>query len=194
MEGGRFAGDPFSFLSGFSVACAAAVAAGYALLGSNWLILKTLGATQQFARCAAPIALLVAVAFIVLIGAWVPLMHHAIARRWFFPPNLFYLWVVPVAVATFAAGIWRSIQAADDRVPFVLSMLLFLTLFVGLGTSLWPYALPYRATVWEAASSVRTLVFLGVGTVIVLPVVLCYLGYAYWVFDGEVRPSSGYSG
>jgi cytochrome bd ubiquinol oxidase subunit II len=193
MAQGRFAGDPFSFLSGFSVACAAGVAAGYTLLGANWLILKTSGATQQLARRAAPVALLVTLAFIVLISAWIPLMHHPIARRWLSPPNLLYVWLVPVSLAALAAGIWRSIHGADQRVPFVLSILLFLVLFVGLGISLWPYAIPYEATVWEAASSVPTLIFLGVGTVIVLPVILGYLGYAYWVFRGKVRPGSGYS-
>jgi cytochrome d ubiquinol oxidase subunit II len=77
--------------------------------------------------------------------------------------------------------------------PFVLSTLLFLMVFVGLGVSLWPYALPYSATFWEASSSVPTLIFLGVGTVTVLPIVLAYLGYAYWVFRGKIAQGRTYS-
>jgi cytochrome d ubiquinol oxidase subunit II len=183
---GHFAGSTFSFFSMFALASALGVVAGYALLGATWLIYKTDGETQAFARAIAPWTLAATLVFIGIVSIWTPLSHPAIAQRWFSLPNILFLWFVPLVTAGLAFGIWRAIPGPRDGLPFLLSILLVLMGYAGLGISLWPYAIPQSVTIWQAAGAPQTLIFLGVGTAIILPVTLAYLGYAYWTFRGKV--------
>ena len=81
---------------------------------------------------------------------------------------------MPILTALIAFGIWRHIEHGPEHRAFVLSVALFLLAFLGLGISLWPYAVPYHATLWEAASSTADPGFFGIGTAIILPIVLAY--------------------
>jgi cytochrome bd ubiquinol oxidase subunit II len=193
VKGDAFAGTAFSFLSPFAVASGVGVVAGYALLGASWLIFRTEGSTAAFARMAARPALLLTLVFIAIVSLWTPFAQPAIAARWFSLPNILFLWPVPLLTAFLAYIIWRSIRMSRDAVPFVASILLFLLALLGLGISLFPYAVPRSITIWQAASSTPTLEFLGVGVLIILPVILAYLGYAHWVFRGKTQPGAGYS-
>jgi cytochrome d ubiquinol oxidase subunit II len=184
---GRFAGGTFSFFSYFALASGFGTVAGYTLLGAAWLIFKTEGETQCFARAAAPWALGLTLAFIALVSIWTPLEHAYIAARWFSLPNLFYLAPVPLATAAIALGIWRALHGTRDALPFLFCIALVGLGYLGLGISLWPFALPGRLTIWQAAASTPTLLFLGTGTAIVLPVTLAYLAYAHWLFRGKAR-------
>ena len=110
----------------------------------------------------------------------------------FSPPAIFFLWVVPLSIAITAFGIWRTLYGTRDALSFVLSVGFFLLAYLGLGIGLWPYAVPYSVTLWQAASSTRTLEFLGIGTVITVPIILAHLRYVHWTFRGKTRLSSGY--
>jgi cytochrome d ubiquinol oxidase subunit II len=191
VHNGQFAGGPFDFLTAFSVACGAGVVAGYALLGATWLILKTEGATRAFGRRAARVTLLLTLAFIALVSLWTPLTHPRIAARWFSWPNIGYLSPVPIATALIALGLWRAAARSGGVRPFLLAAALVLLAFLGLGISLWPYAVPYAATLEEAASSPPTLAFVAVGVAVILPLNLLYLGYAHWVFRGRAEKTYG---
>src|SRR5579871_6873023 len=162
VEGGAFAGGTFDFASAFSVVCGFGLVAGYALLGATWLMLRTEGATAAYARAAAPVALAITLAFIAAVSLWTPLTHSHIAQRWFSWPNIAFLSPVTIVTALVAFGIWRAINAAQAARAFLLSIGLFLLAFLGLGISLWPYAVPYDATLWQAASSPATLAFVGI--------------------------------
>ena len=83
-------------------------------------------------------------------------------------------------------------RTGSERRPFLLSIALVLLAFLGLGISLWPYAVPYQATVWQAAASPPTLLFVAIGAAIVLPVVLGYMAFAYRVFRGKTGADTGY--
>ena len=192
VEHGAFAGSPFGFLSGFAVASGLGVVAGYALLGATWLIMKTAGTTGEFGRRAARPALLVTLAFVALVSLWTPIAHETIARRWFSLPNILFLWPVPFVTALVSLVIWRSVQSTHDAVPFIFSILLFLLALLGLGISIFPYAVPWTITIWQAASSTPTLQFVGVGVLVTLPIILAYSGYAHWIFRGKVRAGEGY--
>jgi cytochrome bd ubiquinol oxidase subunit II len=194
VKDGTFAGGTFDFLSGFAVASGIGLVAGYALLGATWLILKTSGATQAFGRRAARPALLVTLLFIALVSLWTPLTHEQIAQRWFSLPNILFLWPVPFVTALAALAIWRSIESAHEALPFLFSIAIFLLALSGLGVSLFPYAIPWRITLWQAAASTPTLEFVGVGVLIILPITLAYLGYAHWIFRGKVGAEGGYGG
>ena len=192
VERGVFVGSTYGFLTGFSVAVGLGLVAGYALLGATWLIMKTDGATQHFARQVARPSLVLSLAFLLAISIWTPLDHPFVAARWFAAPNIYYLWVPPALTAIAAYGIWRGIDGPREALPFLLAIVLFLLALLGIGISLWPYAVPYSLDLWQAAASTATLEFLGLGTVIVLPCILAYLGYAHWVFRGKTRPGGGY--
>jgi cytochrome bd ubiquinol oxidase subunit II len=180
------------FLSAFAVASGLGLVAGYALLGATWLILKTEGDTGAFGRRAARPALLVTLAFIALVSVWTPFAHEPIRQRWFDLPNILFLWPVPLVTAATALVIWRAIPGKHEAVPFLGSIFLFFLALSGLGVSVFPYAVPWRVTLWQAAASTPTLEFTGVGVLVILPIILAYLGYAHWIFRGKASAHSGY--
>jgi cytochrome d ubiquinol oxidase subunit II len=192
VEDGRFSGGTFDFLSGFAVVCGLGLVAGYALLGATWLVFKTAGTTNAFGRTAGRVALPATLLFIVIVSLWTPITHPPIAERWFSWPNIAFLWPVPFVTAIVAYRIWRELDGNHEARPFVLSIVLFLLCYLGLGISLWPYAIPYQVPLWQAASSEPTLAFVGVGTAVILPIILGYLAYSYWTFRGKTRPGEGY--
>jgi cytochrome bd ubiquinol oxidase subunit II len=187
VEGGRYAGGAFGWLTPFSLMTGAGLVCGYALLGATWLIWKTDGTLQKWSRRAARPALLAVLAFIGIVSLWTPLAHPMIAERWFAWPNLLYLSPVPLVTAALALLTWRTIGGDYDRLPFAGTVGLFLLSFLGLGISLWPYAVPPRITIWEAAAQPASQLFMLVGVLILIPLILAYTGYSYWVFRGKVR-------
>lgn len=192
VKNGAFAGGTFDFLDPFAAVCGLGLVAGYALLGAAWLIFKTGGTTAEYGRAAARLALAATLGFIAVVSLWTPLQFPRIAERWFGWPNIVLLSPVPLVTAGVALAIWRAIGGAADHRPFALSIVLFLLAFFGLGISLWPYAVPYEATLWEAASSPPTLAFVAVGTAVIMPIVLGYMAFAHWVFRGKTDPGAGY--
>jgi cytochrome d ubiquinol oxidase subunit II len=182
----------FDFLSPFAVASGLGLVAGYALLGATWLILKAGGSSGEFGRRAARPALIATLLFIVLVSLWTPLSHRQIAERWFGLPNILFLWPVPFVTAATAMVLWRAVRSQHDALPFLAAIFLFLLALAGLGVSLFPYAIPWRISLWEAAASTPTLEFTGIGVLVILPIILAYLGYAHWIFRGKVDADSGY--
>jgi cytochrome d ubiquinol oxidase subunit II len=187
VEGRQFAGTSFDFLTPFSALTAVALLFGYGLLGAGWLILKSEGAIQAAARRHGRICLVGVVGAVAIVSIWTPLAHHAIAERWFSWPNIAFLSPVPVATAILTVLTWRALSSDQEVMPFVGAIGLFALSYLGLAISLWPYIVPYRFTLWEASSSDRTQAFLLVGTLVLLPVILMYTAWSYWVFRGKVR-------
>jgi len=165
---------------------------GYALLGAGWLIMKTDGALRDWARRAGRVCLLVVLIGVVMVYVWTPLLEPTVARRWMSWPDV--LFQVPVALLTVAACFWewRVLGSSKDAAPFAVAIILFLLSYLGLAISLWPMVVPYHFTLWQAASSPSTQAFLLVGTLFMLPVILMYSGWSYWVFRGKVRRDLGY--
>lgn len=193
IKGRDFAGGIFDWLSLFAIFVGLALVCGYALLGATWLIIKTEGELQQrFYRLAKPL-LAVVLAFIVVVSIWTPLTYPAIAARWFSWPNLLFLSPVPILTLACALLLVRALNHRREILPFVLSLGLFLLCYLGLGISLWPYVAPPSITIWEAASDPSSLLFMLIGTLILLPFILFYTGYTYFIFRGKVREGAGYS-
>jgi cytochrome d ubiquinol oxidase subunit II len=192
VEGRQFAGGSFDWLTPFSVLTGLALMAGYMLLGAGWLILKTEGALQQWARVQGRRALIAVALAVGVVSLWTPLASPDIASRWFSWPNLAFLAPVPVVTAALGAALWRSLSGPREALPFILSIGLFLMSYAGLVISLWPNIVPHRYSLWDAAASESTQAFLLVGTLFLLPVILLYSGWSYWVFRGKVTADSGY--
>lgn len=192
IEGRAYAGGWFDWLTPFSIFVGLALVIGYALLGAGWLVMKTEGALQARARS---LMLGFGAGLIVCIGIvslWTPLLNAEIAARWFSWPNLLYLSPVPILVLATGVGLYLAITRRREIQPFLLSLGLFLLSYIGLGISLYPNIIPPEVTIWEAAAPDKTLGFMLIGAAILLPLILGYTSYAYWVFRGKVRPGEGY--
>jgi cytochrome bd ubiquinol oxidase subunit II len=192
VTGRVFSGGSFAFLTPFSLMTGVALLFGYGLLGAGWLILKTEGRIQADARRHGRICLLGVLAAIAVVSIWTPLASHAVAARWFSWPNILILAPVPIATAAAALVTWRALGSGAEVGPFAGAIVLFILSFAGIAISLYPMIVPYHFTLWEAASSDRTQAFLLVGTLVLLPVILMYSGWSYWVFRGKVRADTGY--
>ena len=192
MENGAYAGGAFDWATPFTALCALGVLSGYALLGAAWLVLKTEGAIATRARRQAKSLLLVVLAFMAAVSVWTPLAFERIAERWFAMPNILLLWPVPFATA-FAAFIgWRALDRGYELTPFLAAIALFLLGYLGLVISVFPYLVPPNLTVWEAASPRATQVFMLIGTLVLLPIILGYVAFVYWIFRGKVRADDSY--
>lgn len=189
---GQFAGGPLDWLTPFSLLCGAGVVAGYALLGATWLLMKTEGPVEQRARQMAPMLLAVLMVFVAGVSLWTPLAIERIAERWFKLPNLLYLSPVPLATALLAWWCWRGIVGGRSVQPFLSTVGIFLLAYTGLLISNAPWIVPPSLTLWDSAAYVGSQVFLLIGTTLLLPMVLGYTVFVFWVFRGKLKPGEGY--
>lgn len=192
VEGRHFSGGLFDWLNPFTLMTGAGLLAGYALLGATWLIIKTEGRLQAWARRITLPILAIVLAFIGVVSVWTPLMHGEIAERWFSWPNIALLSPVPVATAALACALFWGIRRNHELTPFLAAVGLFALSYVGLAISLWPNVVPPDITIWEASSSPSTQRFLLYGVAVVVPLILVYTAYSYYVFRGKVRADAGY--
>lgn len=191
VENGMFAGGAFSFLSLLGILCGVGLIGGYALIGAGWLIWKTEGATQVFAREIAHAALILTAVMMALVSAWSAWSVPEVAARWFAWPNLLLLAPVPLVTLAVIAAIWRGLWDGAEIRTFLLALVLFALGLIGLVVSLWPYVVPRSVTVWDGIADPQSLAFIGVGIAVIIPIVLAYQAHAYWVFRGKTRHEDG---
>ncbi|MBT9472572.1 MAG: cytochrome d ubiquinol oxidase subunit II [Pseudomonadota bacterium] len=192
VDGRHFVGSSFDCFTPFSLLTGLALVLGYALLGAGWLVLKTDGDIQLTARRHGRTALVGVLIAVAAVSIWTPLADPDIAHRWFSWPNLIFLAPVPVVTAVIAFFVWRSLSGQSEAGPFIGAIGLFLMSYLGIAISLWPMIVPHHYTLREAASSQSTQAFLLVGTLFLLPIILLYTAWSYWVFRGKVRADIGY--
>ncbi len=192
VEGRGFAGGPLDWLTPFALMTGFALVCGYALLGACWLILKTEGELQAWARHAAQWLIFVVLGWIALVSLFTPITHPNVAERWFAWPNLLLLAPVPILTAAVAGALFYSLRRGAEWRPFLLTIVLFALGYGGIGISLWPYIVPWQLTFHEAAAQPESQLFLLAGALPLLPLILAYTAYNYWVFRGKTRPDAGY--
>lgn len=189
----RFAGSALDWLTPFNVFCGLGLVAAYLLLGTTWLIMKSDGALQERMRKLTRHVLLALLAVIAVVSIWTPLSWQYIAERWFMLPNFYWFVPVPILVTIFSLWIWRlSSDNTSHARPFILTLGLIFLGFSGLGISLWPYIIPPHITLWDAAAPPASQMFMLVGTLIIIPVILMYTAWSYYVFRGKVSDGEGY--
>lgn len=202
VDGRAFAGGSLDWLTPFSIMTGMAVVIGYVLLGACWLILKTEGKTQKGARKWARRAALGVGISMATISLATLSIDPRVTERWGFSMEMidvakfWKLAPIPLAAAALFYGLWRDIDikptAAPDWRPFVFAAGLFLTGFLGLAVSIFPYNVPFARTIWETAARDNSLGFLLVGGAIMLPLIMAYTVYVYSLFWGKVRHGEGY--
>jgi len=192
VEGRSFAGNTFDWLNAYSVMTGVALIFGYALIGSTWLIMKTEGETQAWARRCAGYVLGYVGLFLAIVSVSMPMMNADIKALWFSLPNFFLLLPIPLLTLIFFIMIWRDLHTGKEFRPFLLSLGVFLMGYIGIGVSMWPWLVPFEVTFRQAAAAGPSQSLLLVGTVIMLPVVLGYTGFCYYVFRGKASEESIY--
>jgi cytochrome bd ubiquinol oxidase subunit II len=192
VEGRAFTGGSFDCFTPFSLFTGLALMCGYSLLGACWLILKTEGALLEQARRWARQAFLATFAAVGIVSIWTPFIDADIARRWFSFPNILYLSPVPLATALVGFLWWRAVAKGQEVAPFLYAILLFSLSYLGIAISLFPMIVPHHFSLEQAASDPSTQIFLGLGTLFLLPIIIVYTGWSYWVFRGKVRADIGY--
>lgn len=186
VEGRDYAGRWLDWLTPYTLLTGLGTVAGYALLGSTWLIWKLDGGVQRHARYVAKRA---AIATIVLMGA-VSLYNIALnaeyAAHWLTAPQIYWVAPVPIITAIIAISMLRAIGTERNSKPFWLAIALFFLGMAGLGVTIFPYVVPPGITIWDAAAPERSQIFMLVGVAITMPLIIAYTVWAYWVFRGKV--------
>ncbi len=192
VQGRVFVGGSFDCFTPFSIFTGVALMFGYALLGAGWLIIKTEGNLQDWARALGRYCLIGVTLAVAIVSLWTPYIDPHIAARWFSWPNIVLLAPVPLITAALVVYAWRSLNNRSEYAPFIAALGLFVMSYLGIAISLWPMIVPGHFTLDQAAASQSTQAFLLIGTLVLLPVILLYTGWSYWVFRGKVRGDIGY--
>jgi len=189
-EGLAYAGGALDWLTPFTAFTGVGLVIGYALLGSTWLILKTEGGVQDWAyRISLPL-LAGLLGVFALVSIWTPLVDEFVRERWF--GHLYLIWLLPAGALLCAWTLYRAVKRRDEGLPFVATMGMFVFTYLGLLASKWPYVVPPTFTLRDAASAPESQLFLLLGVLFVIPIVLAYTAWTYWVFRGKVRADAGY--
>jgi cytochrome d ubiquinol oxidase subunit II len=192
VNGRQYAGGWWDWLTPFSILTGVSLVIGYSLLGATWLVLKTEGALRDKAYQLCWYLLFAMLLAIGVVSIATPFLHIQYAQRWFTWPNVILTAPVPIAVAIVTVLLLRSLANRQDSQPFYLTLALFALSYAGLGISMYPYIVPQSITIWQAASPEKSQVFMLVGVAVLIPLILGYTAWAYWVFRGKVRAGTGY--
>lgn len=186
VTGRSYSGLWWEWLSPFSLLTGVSVVVGYALLGACWLIFRTENELQDRAyQLARWLGIGTSIA-VLAVSLATPFLEGAYYKRWFATPNIYFLSPIAVLAGLAALGFFRALAKRAELAPFLLALALFLLSFIGLGVSMFPYLIPGTLTIWQAAAPAKSQAFMLVGAGIMVPIILAYTGYAYWVFRGKV--------
>lgn len=189
-EGMVYSGGAMDWLTPFTLLTGVGLVVGYALLGATWLIMKSEGYIQDWAYKITPWLLLAVLVVFVLISIWTPFIDPFVAERWFSQVSL--IWLLPVLALACMWRIWSSVRQRRNGMPFVATMGMFAFTYLGLLASKFPYVVPPTFTLWDASSAHESQLFLLIGLLFVIPFVLGYTAWTYWVFRGKVKAGEGY--
>jgi cytochrome d ubiquinol oxidase subunit II len=190
---GAYAGRALDWLTPFSLFTGLGLVVSYALLGSTWLVMKTEGTLQsRMKELARPVTITLLVVIIV-VSLWTPLVHPAVADRWFSLPDMIFFAPVPILVLLVTFAILRTLRRETAHAgPFVLALFMLFLGYSGLAISLWPNIIPPSISIWDAASPPESMGFTLVGALFIIPFILAYTAWSYYVFRGKVKTGEGY--
>lgn len=187
VEGRSYAGGWLDWLSPYSLLTGVGVVAGYALLGATFLAMKVTGRAEDHAYRLAGKAAIATASLMLAVSLATPLLARQYWDRWFDWPNILFTSQVPLLTGILFFALFRSIAKRRRYRPFLLSLGLFVLGMVGLGISMWPFVVPDSVTIWQAAAPERSQLFMLVGVALIMPLILAYTAWAYWVFRGKVE-------
>jgi cytochrome bd ubiquinol oxidase subunit II len=186
VQDGVFAGGAFDWLSPFNILVGLALIAGYALLGACYLIIKTTGDVQKRAYQQAWAAAWAVLAFMLIVSVWTPFRAPDIMARWWTEPRIYFVWLFPVMGTVGFVLLLQSLKKESESKPFIFTVILFLSAYLGLQSGVYPFAVLPDITLVEAAAQPLTQKITLIGALTILPFVLGYTLYSYWIFRGKV--------
>ncbi len=186
VEGRAYAGGWLDWLSPYSLLTGLGVVVGYALLGATFLVMKLTGRAEVRANLLAKRAGFATLVLMAAVSLATPLLVGQYWERWFTTPTIYFASQVPLLTAILFFALWRSLRKKRRYRPFVIALGLFALGMAGLGVSMWPFVVPDSVTIWDAAAPERSQIFMLIGTLFIMPIILAYTGWAYWVFRGKV--------
>jgi cytochrome d ubiquinol oxidase subunit II len=192
VTGPSYMGGALDWLTPFSLFTGVGLVVAYALLGSTWLIMKTEGTLQRRMIVLARPVTFALLAVIGIVSLWTPLTHPAVTARWFTLPNLFFFSPVPLLVLATTWAILSALKRVTHAAPFLLTLFLMLLGYSGFAISLWPNIIPPGVSIQQAAGPAESMGFTLVGALVIIPVILAYTAWSYFVFRGKVKAGEGY--
>lgn len=180
-----YAGAWLDWLTPFSLLTGVAVVVGYGLLGATWLVMKTEGHSQVHARRMAGWLACATILALAAVSAATPFLTYDYWRRWFAMPNILLTSQVPLLVVISSIALFWGLKRKAEKLPFLMALALFLLGLAGLAISIFPYAVPRALTIWDAAAPAESLQFMLFGSSIIIPIILAYTAWSYWVFRGK---------
>ena len=175
----------------FASMIAVCLTAAYVLIGACWLILKTEGDLQLRAVLWARKTLAFTVLGMVAVSLATPWASPRIFERWFAFPEILTLAPLPIACAIIFAVLFNLLRhmpfSADKYswAPLALTASIFILGFAGMAYSFYPYVVPEKLTIYQAAAAPESLFIILIGGLFVLPVIIGYSIFAYTVFRGK---------
>ncbi len=186
---GHFIGTMWDWLDWRSILVALTLVQGYVLIGSTYLILKTTGDLQQTHYRTAKLAAWTTLTGAILITISTPIFYESYRTRLFEPSSVYVFALIPMIGIGLIALLLRSLDRQQERAPIVLTILIFLMTFLSLGLVVFPYIIPTKITIYQAAAAPSALVFMIIFIGFLIPIMLFYNIYQYIVFRGKVLPS-----
>ena len=185
-DAGHFIGGTWDWLTLRSLLTALTLIQGYVLIGSTYLILKTDGELQITHYWTATISAITTFIGAVYLTITTPIFSESARNRLFDRPLVYIFALIPLLGAFLIFLLLRSLYLKQERLPFVWSLLLFLLSFIGLGLVVFPYIIPPKITIYQAAADPSSLVFMIIFIGFLIPIMLAYNIYNYIVFRGKV--------
>ena len=193
VDGRNFAGGPLDWANGFAIITGISLIFGYALLGATWIIMKTEDQTQEWARNVAKYSLVFVIIGMAIITITMPFLDKRILTLWFSIPNIYYLAPIPLLTGFACVLLLLDLHNQKHEIrPFILCLVLFLLCYIGFGISLYPWIVPFKFTLWQAAAVSTSQSITLIGTVIMLPIILTYTAYCYYIFRGKSNDKNIY--
>ncbi len=180
----------------FALGTAVALAVAYSFIGAAWVILKTDGVLQRKAVHWAKGGIWGLVLGMGAVSVATPLVSERIFDKWFRFPEIVALAPLPLMSGLLVALLWlalRRLPTANDSFawfPFAGAVVLMVLGFFGMAYSFYPFIVPEKLTIWEAAAATESLSIILVGTLVVLPMILGYTVLAYVIFRGKATKLS----
>jgi cytochrome d ubiquinol oxidase subunit II len=186
VVGRAYGGGWWDWLTPFTLLVGASLVIGYALLGACWIVWRTEGPLHDQARHYARLLLPALLAALGAVSLATPFLEGKYHERWFETPGLFVTVPMPLLVLLSGWGAWRALAQGRDHAPFLWVLALFGLSMIGLAISIWPDVIPGRISIWEAAAPYDSQLFMLVGSAVLIPLILAYTAWSYYVFRGKV--------